>query len=363
MSAKAVILVWLVLVSLAASISGAQGEADGCVVNPASGGTEQVQSCSDSTSLLQGGLRTRSAGEGETSQSSSRKHTAEESHAKEEVAGEEEAEDEDEEDEVEQDEEDEENEEDDDFLQEGNDEVEEKRENCVWKRSGSGSKCEKTCRKTASCYGFKASSGVGRSRRRCTFYESGGGDGEACLARCKMPAGKACDGYAEVFSGASCAPGCAVGLTVSVDTPAPKSLSCKDGALTPTPDYTCVDAAAKGKLTVTVVKASNLEDEDWMSGDSDPYVIVDLNGKKEQTGVVKNSNNPTWNHEITYEVSSQNDKLSFHVWDEDSAAMDDDLGATTADLAEVIQKGGEKTYDLSLAPSQGTLTVKLKFQA
>merc|ERR1719364_543190 len=140
-----------------------------------------------------------------------------------------------------------------------------RREKIACGKEAAQAKCEKTCRKTASCYGFKASSGVGRSRRRCTFYESGGGDGEACLARCKMPAGKACDGYAEVFSGASCAPGCAVGLTVSVDTPAPKSLSCKDGALTPTPDYTCVDAAAKGKLTVTVVKASNLEDEDWMS--------------------------------------------------------------------------------------------------
>ena len=39
------------------------------------------------------------------------------------------------------------------------------------------------------------------------------------------------------------------------------------------------DLSASGKLTVTVVKASNLTDEDWMPGELDPYVIVKLSDK------------------------------------------------------------------------------------
>ena len=55
------------------------------------------------------------------------------------------------------------------------------------------------------------------------------------------------------------------------------------------------DLSASGKLTVTVVKASNLMDEDWMPGELDPYMIVKLSDKacdSCRTATVESSNNP-----------------------------------------------------------------------
>jgi len=72
-----VLMAFNVLVTEAASASGTHGEANGCIDNSASGGGEQIQSCSfkphskakKAKALLQAQVRTRSAGGGQTSQS------------------------------------------------------------------------------------------------------------------------------------------------------------------------------------------------------------------------------------------------------------------------------------------------------
>ena len=65
-----------------------------------------------------------------------------------------------------------------------------------------------------------------------------------------------------------------------------------------------------------------------------PKTEVKLNGEQCdscQTAVVDNSDNPSWNQEISLDVSSMNDDITFDVWDEDSAAADDFLGKTHPD--------------------------------
>jgi len=249
-----VVLVFNVLATFTASASGAHGEANACVVNPASGGTEQVRSCSDSTSLLQAQVRTHSTGGGQTSQSS-RKSTIEESNAREEVTGKEEAKDEDKEDELEEDKE---------------------------------------------------------------------------------------------------------------------------------QDVTGTVCSRKGKLTVTVVKASGVVDKDWFSGESDPYVTVTVNcdhqdkkceGSKE-TSVVKNSANPTWNQDFIFDNLNKLYKVCFVMKDSDTAAKDDYIGEKCLHCFyghfDDIFANGEKTYSLTgqtyRAVHEGDfkgwdeLTVKLKWQ-
>jgi len=234
-----VLLVIRVFATFTSLASGALGEANGCVVNPASGGTEQVQSCSDSTSLLQAQIRTHATGGGQTSQSSSRKYIAEERNAREEVAGKEEAEDEGKDDELEEDEEQ------------------------VAKRW-------------------------------------------------------------------------------------------------------------KGKLTVTVVKATGVIDEDW-SGKSDPYVLVKVNCNKKnsitcqnkETKEVSDTANPTWNEELIFDDFKYSGLKSvcFKMYDAD-VGIDDWLGPhiPCANLDELWANGGEKTYNLTGGDGWDTLTVKLKWQ-
>jgi len=286
-----VLVVFNVLVTEAASASGAHSEEDECIVIPASGGSEQIRSCSDSTSLLQAQVRAHSEEGGQMSEDSSSQDDDEESRRR------------------------------------------------------------------------------GRRRR----YGK----------KCHLPTeGMACDRYGSPTSFQypdSCAPACSKGLVPSADNAPPASVSCDPdtGKMSKPLKYTCVDATAEGKLTVTIVKASGLKDRDW-AGDSDPYVIVKLNGNQCdscRTATVDNSNSPSWNHEINFDISSQKDKLTFDVYDDDTAAMDDALGtvdsSAAAALREVVQKGGEKTYDFPLNSflgasgglGTGSLTVKLKFQA
>eukprot|EP01001_Neometanema_parovale_P003778 NODE_1504_length_1706_cov_50.941883_g1426_i0.p1 GENE.NODE_1504_length_1706_cov_50.941883_g1426_i0~~NODE_1504_length_1706_cov_50.941883_g1426_i0.p1 ORF type:complete len:488 (+),score=76.88 NODE_1504_length_1706_cov_50.941883_g1426_i0:106-1569(+) len=56
-----------------------------------------------------------------------------------------------------------------------------------------------------------------------------------------------------------------------------------------------------GLLRVVVNRATNLKDADAFSK-SDPIVLLQCNGQKQQTTVVKNSLNPIWNEEFKFEV-------------------------------------------------------------
>lgn len=299
-----VLVVFNVLVTEAASASGANSEEDECIVIPASGGSEQIRSCSDSTSLLQAQVRAHSEEGGQMSEDSSSQDDDEESRRR-------------------------------------------------GRRRRYGKKCHLPTEGMA-----------------CDKY----GSSEQCEKygrQCHLPTSFQ---YPD-----SCAPACSKGLVPSADNAPPASVSCDPdtGKLSKPLKYTCVDATAKGKLTVTIVKASGLKSRDWF-GDSDPYVIVKLNGNQCdscRTATVDDSNSPSWNHEINFDISSQKDKLTFEVYDDDTAAVDDELGtvdsSTAAALREVVQKGGEKTYDFPLSGyiglsgglGTGSLTVKLKFQA
>ena len=76
-------------------------------------------------------------------------------------------------------------------------------------------------------------------------------------------------------------------------------------------------------LSVRVVRAHNLRDEDWWPAKgSDPYVAIeaidplDRNIKRE-TSSIGNSHNPAWNELITFGSIKLNQQLRFRIYDED----------------------------------------------
>ena len=56
-----------------------------------------------------------------------------------------------------------------------------------------------------------------------------------------------------------------------------------------------------GQLTVTIVEARNLKDQDTVGGANDAYVEVYVDvDYKQRTTTIQNSNNPQWNQ--TFEL-------------------------------------------------------------
>lgn len=56
-----------------------------------------------------------------------------------------------------------------------------------------------------------------------------------------------------------------------------------------------------GQLTVTIVEARNLKDEDTVGGSNDAFVEVYVDRDyKQRTTTIQNSNNPQWNE--TFEL-------------------------------------------------------------
>jgi len=81
------------------------------------------------------------------------------------------------------------------------------------------------------------------------------------------------------------------------------------------------------RLRVTILKATNLINADWLSL-SDPYCVLDVNGTRRlqfRTRVIDDDLYPVWNEgfEFTYEPG---DELDFSVWDRDFGKRDDFLG-------------------------------------
>ncbi|KAI9489441.1 C2 domain-containing protein [Zychaea mexicana] len=75
----------------------------------------------------------------------------------------------------------------------------------------------------------------------------------------------------------------------------------------------------KGVLTVQVLEAKNLKNEDTI-GHNDPYVELWLDEEyKQKTSVQKNADEPAWNETFTFNIEegSKVHKLHFKVLDKD----------------------------------------------
>lgn len=91
-------------------------------------------------------------------------------------------------------------------------------------------------------------------------------------------------------------------------------------------------------LTVTVVEAKNLKDEDLI-GKSDPYIKLILNENNTQATSTKSGDlNPTYNETFTFNIDGHK-HLDIECWDKDTVTSDDIIGKNDVSLSHVISKG------------------------
>lgn len=132
--------------------------------------------------------------------------------------------------------------------------------------------------------------------------------------------------------------------------------------LTDTPD-----PSAEGVLKVEVVQAQGIADMDFgFAGDTDPYVVVEVNGKWQSTDIIEGSLNPVWNQVFEFHIHSpEAEQVNFMLWDDDEGQ--DTLVATcSVNLNSLVEKEAQSLV-LPLVrvgkeadgEQQGTLTVNL----
>ncbi|PON85147.1 Calcium-dependent lipid-binding transcriptional regulator [Trema orientale] len=124
-------------------------------------------------------------------------------------------------------------------------------------------------------------------------------------------------------------------------------------------DTSELELKPQGKLTLTVVKASNLKNME-MIGKSDPYVVVHIRPLfKVKTKVIENNLNPVWNQ--TFELIAEDKEtqsLIIEVFDQD-IGQDKRLGIAKLPFIE-LEAETSKEFELRLLPSLDTLKVKDK---
>jgi len=96
------------------------------------------------------------------------------------------------------------------------------------------------------------------------------------------------------------------------------------------------------ELEVKIVSARGVRDADWAigTGDSDPYCVAEVVGKKEKitTKVINDQKDPVWN-ETGKLVAAQTDSIQFSVFDSDVGKEDDLLGKVSLPCSKCVPGG------------------------
>ncbi|XP_055808373.1 calcium-dependent lipid-binding protein-like isoform X2 [Solanum dulcamara] len=124
-------------------------------------------------------------------------------------------------------------------------------------------------------------------------------------------------------------------------------------------DTSDLELKPQGKLTVTVMRATNLKNQE-MIGKSDPYVVVYIRPLfKFKTKTIDKNLNPVWDE--TFELIAEDKEtqsLLLEVFDED-IGEDDRMGVTKLPLNE-LESDTPKEIELRLLPKFDMLKVKDK---
>ncbi|KAK4723801.1 hypothetical protein R3W88_026580 [Solanum pinnatisectum] len=124
-------------------------------------------------------------------------------------------------------------------------------------------------------------------------------------------------------------------------------------------DTSDLELKPQGKLTVTVMRATNLKNQE-MIGKSDPYVVVYIRPLfKFKTKTIDNNLNPVWDE--TFELIAEDKEtqsLLLEVFDED-IGEDDRMGVTKLPLNE-LESDTPKEIELRLLPKYDMLKIKDK---
>ncbi|CAF2420959.1 unnamed protein product [Rotaria sp. Silwood2] len=123
-----------------------------------------------------------------------------------------------------------------------------------------------------------------------------------------------------------------------------------------------------GQLSVTIVEARALDDEDAFRGSTDAYVEVYIDHDyKQRTETISNSTNPQWNERFQFLVEPRQNHIHIKVYDDDGKAGRDAVGSAKIDLEPVKASGyfddWVKLPKLFGLGSHGQIHVRMNFQA
>ncbi|XP_074263219.1 calcium-dependent lipid-binding protein-like [Silene latifolia] len=137
-------------------------------------------------------------------------------------------------------------------------------------------------------------------------------------------------------------------------------------------DASALELKPQGKLTVTIVKANDLQNKDLV-GKSDPYAVIYIRPRfKVKTKVVDDNLNPFWNETFDVIVQDQETQsLIIQVFDKDPG-YDQKLGITKLRLNDLVSDTPTEFLQLKLGPSlhntyvkhkkdSGTITIKVVY--
>jgi hypothetical protein len=82
------------------------------------------------------------------------------------------------------------------------------------------------------------------------------------------------------------------------------------------------------RLAITVVSGRDLPDTDPGPGDTDPYVVLSLDGQRHRTTVIEGSLDPVWGDSFVLDVGPS-PVLEVSLKDEDSLSSDETLGVVS----------------------------------
>ena len=94
-----------------------------------------------------------------------------------------------------------------------------------------------------------------------------------------------------------------------------------------------------GNVHVSLIKAKNLTKSDLI-GKSDPYGVISCGNDKSKTKVIKNDQNPEFNHEAYFPVNNEGPRnIKIELFDSDKIGSNKPLGSANIDIADIASNG------------------------
>jgi len=98
----------------------------------------------------------------------------------------------------------------------------------------------------------------------------------------------------------------------------------------------------QGLARINIIKAKELIKSDII-GKSDPYAVISFGKQKQKTKVVKNTQEPQWNHEAEFNVPDGNSQtFNVEVFDSDKIGKDKSLGKLALDITDILSMDGQE---------------------
>ncbi|CAN6711164.1 unnamed protein product [Malus baccata var. baccata] len=95
-----------------------------------------------------------------------------------------------------------------------------------------------------------------------------------------------------------------------------------------------------GTLEVLLVSAKGLDNNDFLAGNMDPYVILTVRTQDKKSTVVSGQGSePEWNETFSFTVSDDVDELRLKIMDKDTFSSDDFIGEATVALEPLFAEG------------------------